>query len=88
LTSSALGVYPPGTIVKLANDEIAVVTHRGEKAHTPIVQCVFKSNKESLFLNPIERDCSKDEFAIKEIICDEQGKMKFDLHLLWGYTNS
>ena len=80
----SLGVYPPGTIVKLANDEIAVVTHRGEKAHTPIVQCVFKSNKESMFLNPIERDCSKDEFAIREIIGDEQEKMKFDLHLLWG----
>lgn len=80
----ALGVYPPGTVVKLVNDEIAVVIRRGEKAHTPVVRCVINANQECLFQNPVARDSSKEEFFIKEI-ADIKDKVKIDLQLLWGY---
>ncbi|UTH74418.1 HD-GYP domain-containing protein [Chromobacterium sp. IIBBL 290-4] len=32
-----LGVYPPGSFVRLYNNEVAVVTHRGDKANAPKV---------------------------------------------------
>lgn len=32
-----VGIYPPGTYVKLANGEVAVVVRRGGHAHTPVV---------------------------------------------------
>jgi HD-GYP domain-containing protein (c-di-GMP phosphodiesterase class II) len=39
-----LGIYPPGGFVKLANDEIGVVTHRGNKPSTPQVAALSKVN--------------------------------------------
>lgn len=80
-----LGVYPPGTFVRLANGELAVVTHRGEKAHTPIVHSITKSNNRDTFLRPIKRDCSKDEFSIVEIINAEEEKININPYQLWGY---
>jgi len=38
--ASVLGFYPPGTWVKLANGETAVVIQRGRRAHTPHVASV------------------------------------------------
>lgn len=80
-----LGVYPPGTFVKLANGETAVVTQRGAKAHTPIVYSIVKSNSKDMFLGPMKRDCSKDEFSIIEIINAEQEKIRINPYQLWGY---
>jgi HD-GYP domain-containing protein (c-di-GMP phosphodiesterase class II) len=85
LCVKSLGIYPPGTFVKLANGEIAVVTHRGEKAHAPIVHSVLKSNKNDRFTNPKKRDCSEDEYAIVETACDEQDKISINPDQLWGY---
>ena len=35
-----IGLYPPGTYVKLANGETSIVVKRGKKGHTPIVASV------------------------------------------------
>ncbi|UGA37053.1 hypothetical protein JOS77_23250 [Chromobacterium haemolyticum] len=37
-----LGVYPPGSFVKLASNEIGVVTHRSDKANAPRVAALRK----------------------------------------------
>jgi hypothetical protein len=37
-----LGIYPPGSFVKLSSDEIGVVTHRGNKPSTPQVAALSK----------------------------------------------
>jgi HD-GYP domain-containing protein (c-di-GMP phosphodiesterase class II) len=80
-----LGVYPPGTFVRLANGETAVVTSRGEKAHTPIVHSIVKSNRKDMFLGPMKRDSSKDDFSIVEIVSAKQEKLKINPYQLWGY---
>ena len=80
-----LGVYPPGTFVRLANNEIAVVTHRGEKAHAPIAHSIVKSNTKDMFLSPMKRDCSKAEFSITEIVNAEKEKIRINPYQLWGY---
>ncbi|MBF0316858.1 MAG: HAMP domain-containing protein [Nitrospirae bacterium] len=61
-----LGFYPPGSFVKLKNNEIAVVTQRAEKANAPIVHTVVKSNGVKP-LNPLRRDTGIDEFSVKAI---------------------
>lgn len=38
-----LGVHPPGTLVRLENNEIAVVTRRGESAATPRLRVVLNA---------------------------------------------
>lgn len=37
-----LGMYPPGTIVRLYNDEIAVVKQRGQEINKPVVYSVYE----------------------------------------------
>ncbi|MBI5057640.1 MAG: HD domain-containing protein [Nitrospirae bacterium] len=81
-----VGIYPPGTIVRLANGEIGVVTHRGEKAHLPVVHSVVKANG-NMFLSPVKRDCSKEEYAIKDVILKEQLKININPYQLWGYCD-
>jgi len=81
-----IGLYPPGTFVRLVNGEIAIVIRRGEKAHCPIVRSVIKPNGGPHPL-PLWRDCSKNEYAIKEAVYPDKIKVKLNKHLLWGYVD-
>ena len=77
-----MGVYPPGTFVKLANDEIAVVAYRGIKAHQPIVCSVIGPQGRRIPV-PVRRDCSDSAFAIKETLHREQVRIIIDPAALW-----
>lgn len=79
-----LGIYLPGTFVRLNNGEIAVVTHRGEKAHHPAVFGIMGPNGK-LLLAPLKRDCSKSEYKITEVIVPGKIDMKVNRYLIWGY---
>lgn len=50
-----VGLYPPGSLVKLANGEIGVVTKRGHSATQPMV-AVLLSKSGSLLSEPVQRD--------------------------------
>lgn len=59
----ALGIYPPGTFVRLASGEIAVVLRRGATANTPPVAVVLK--RDGLPPGePIPRDSAQPEWKI------------------------
>ncbi len=47
----SVGLYPPGTYVRLDNDEVAVVVRRSERANHPFVAIIGQSNGE-LLRNP------------------------------------
>jgi HD-GYP domain-containing protein (c-di-GMP phosphodiesterase class II) len=79
-----IGVYPPGSFVRLANNEIAVVTHRGQKTNVPIVHSLVRADG-TLFSTPQGRDCSQEEFAVKDLILSDQDKVDIDPNELWGY---
>jgi HD-GYP domain-containing protein (c-di-GMP phosphodiesterase class II) len=81
-----IGIYPPGSFVRLVNDEIAVVTQRGSKAHTPVVHSIVRANG-TLFLTPERRDCTHEEFAVKELIISDNDKLDINPHQLWGYSD-
>lgn len=44
----ALGLYPPGSCVKLANGELGIVVKRGEAAHLPEVHSLINSQGQPL----------------------------------------
>ncbi len=59
-----VGIYPPGSYVRLANDEVAVVARRGAKASTPQVLSIV--GRQGMPLGePALRDTQDAVFAIK-----------------------
>jgi HD-GYP domain-containing protein (c-di-GMP phosphodiesterase class II) len=80
-----LGVFPPGTFVKLKNGETAIVTQRGEKINFPIVHILVRGNGERL-ISPIKRDtATSEDFAVKEVITQEKARVEINRFQLWGY---
>ncbi len=79
-----LGIYPPGTLVRLKNKEIAIVTHQGEKAHTPIV-CSIRRASGIPFSSPVERNCTYDKHTIIEVITETASNIKVNRPQFLGY---
>lgn len=79
-----IGIFHPGSLVRLINGEIAVVTKRGKKIHHPVVQSVLREDGVPL-LKPIKRDCSKEDYSIVYSVAPQHVTMDIDKNLLWGY---
>lgn len=79
-----MGLFPPGSVVKLINGDIALVTHRGKTATQPIVQSII-GPRGAPFEKPIPRNTSHNAFTIKDLEADEDyRKIAFDLAVtLW-----
>lgn len=78
-----LGMYPPGTYVRLHNGEIGVVTRKGKQASTPVVHALI-GPRGALLSFPIQRDTAKELFAIREALHPEQADVRFSMQQLWG----
>ena len=77
----ALGIYPPGTFVRLARGEIAVVLRRGASANTPPVAVVLK--RDGLPPGePIPRDSAQPEWKIIVSVPQESVRAKQPLATL------
>lgn len=77
-----LGVFPPGTFVKLANNETAVVHRHGRAANLPLVASVT-SHAGNPFMKPLPRDTWHKDFAIKTLVTRDKVSMGYDLAMLW-----
>lgn len=78
-----LGIFPPGTYVKLANEEIAVVTKRsGKDTLTCMVSSICGPDLK-LFNIPVQRDTSEDGFGIKEFYAPTK-ELNIDPLVIWG----
>lgn len=67
----ALGVYPPGSFVRLANDEVAVVVKRGRRANTPLVMSIV--GRQGMPLGePAPRDTIERGFEVKGSVPSEE----------------
>jgi HD-GYP domain-containing protein (c-di-GMP phosphodiesterase class II) len=78
-----LGIYPTGTFVKLQNGEIGVVTGKGETTTTPHVHALIGPRGAPLSF-PIKRDTSKQLYAIREVLDEDQAAVRFSMQQLWG----
>lgn len=58
-----MGVFPPGSVVELANGERGVVVRRGEKINTPLV-AVYTDPFLRPLPTPVSRNTAQSEFAV------------------------
>ena len=78
-----LGIYPPGTLVRLNNGEIGVVSRKGEGATTPIVHALVGPSGVLLSI-PVRRDTANEPFTIKEALHADQANIRFSMQQVWG----
>ncbi|MBK4736189.1 HD-GYP domain-containing protein [Noviherbaspirillum pedocola] len=78
-----IGIYPPGSHVKLANGESAVVVRRGLQAHTPLV-CSLVNPDGMPLGEPVPRDTAQGKFAITAVIPKAKVMVSYDRAKLFG----
>lgn len=80
---NALTPYPPGCLVRLANAEVAVITHRPARHTGPTAQAIIGA-KGDFYHRACKRDCSLLEFSIR-VIEDVDVLPSMDFGLLWEF---
>lgn len=78
-----LGLYPPGTVVRLANGDVGVVTHPGEKANTPRVCALIGASGAALGV-PIKRDTANGKYAVQEMVNWAKLGPAVNMQAVWG----
>ncbi|GLQ98770.1 HD-GYP domain-containing protein [Dyella mobilis] len=78
-----LGIYPPGTGVRLRNGSVAVVTHRGRGGLTPQVSSI--TTHDGLRIGtPIRRRNDVGAHAISEVVDLDALDLSVSMEALWG----
>lgn len=78
-----LGEYPPGVLVRLANDEVAVVTGRRLRTKGPFVKSII-GPRGNRYSGTFERDTSIPEYSIRSL--EEPEIMpSMDFGLIWEF---
>jgi HD-GYP domain-containing protein (c-di-GMP phosphodiesterase class II) len=76
-----LGLSPPGTFVKLANGETAVVVRRGIRPAQPLVASVLNRNDEPI-AEPRLRDTAKTDFAVQSTLTATAVRVNLNVDLM------
>ena len=79
-----IGIYPPGSYVRLANGETAIVTARGEQAHTPTVYSLVNGAGMPMG-EPVLRDTKSSNYAVASIV--PRGKVMVSVNRARLYQN-
>ncbi len=82
---SAVGIYPPGSLVALAGGELAVVLRRTSVASQPLV-AVLKSSRGQLLDRPRRRLTSEASQAITGLVSRQELGFELDPAQLWDQT--
>lgn len=77
-----VGIYPPGSFVKLASGEVAVVFRAGESPKTPIAASVTNAAGVPT-MQPVRRDTSREIYAIVGTVAPDKVNVGYDLGKLW-----
>ncbi|MBL1277246.1 MAG: HD domain-containing protein [Ectothiorhodospiraceae bacterium] len=80
-----LGVFPPGSFVKLENGETAVVIKRPVQGMWPTVKSII-TPQGSPINQPLLRNCNDDRYRIKELYTPAK-LPPLNPSALWGYKN-
>jgi HD-GYP domain-containing protein (c-di-GMP phosphodiesterase class II) len=79
----AIGIYPPGDLVRLKNGEAAIVVQRAASGNTPPVAALLAANGKPLPGAP-RRDTAEPEFAITGPLTDRTGLPRVLPEQLYG----
>ena len=83
----AVGIYSPGTFVRLSTNEIAVVIKRGLNTTTPKV-AVLINRQGMATIEPMVRDTSQAEFRIVASVLHRDVKVNHNLERLLALTRN
>jgi HD-GYP domain-containing protein (c-di-GMP phosphodiesterase class II) len=78
------GIYPPGSFVKLASGETAVVTQRGASANSPVVVAITNKNGDPLS-QPSKRDTTQAGHAVIDSVDKDQVKVYVTAEMFYSY---
>ncbi len=79
----AVGIYTPGSFVRLATQEIAVVVRRGRNTTTPRVAVII--NRDGMpTVEPLVRDTVQREYAIVGSVAHRDVRVKLNVQRLLG----
>ena len=81
--TQALGIYPPGSAVRLSIGETAVVLRRGERASQPLVASLSGADRRPL-TPPVLRDMAQGDIRIKQALRVDQLRLTPDHGRLWA----
>ena len=82
-----MGLYPPGSFVKLANGDTAVVVRKGETAAAPQVHSLISADG-WVFPDSKLRDTAKSEFRITASVPRGDVMLSLDRAKLFGYATA
>lgn len=77
----AVGLYPPGCLVRLANQEIAVVLRRGRRANAPVVAAIINPAG-AVLASPALRSTHLPAHAVMGGIAPHEAKVRLNLQRL------
>lgn len=80
-----MGIFPPGTLVRLANREIAAVTRRSDQKGNIRHVVSFLDHRSNVMDRPTDRNISVSAFAIRGVAQVELNWPQIDWPRLWGY---
>ncbi|WP_051710899.1 HD-GYP domain-containing protein [Andreprevotia chitinilytica] len=78
-----LGLYPPGTGVELASNEIGIVKRPGAHELTPIIQPLFDAEWRPL-RNVAERDPAEEQYSILSVLDNDRLTGRVNPAQVWG----
>ncbi|WP_372964851.1 HD-GYP domain-containing protein [Marinobacter sp.] len=82
---AVLSSYPPGVLVRLANNEVGVVTKRASGPRGPIVKAIIDA-QDNHYNGVFERDTNNPEYAIAQL--EEPEIMpSMDFSLIWEFRD-
>lgn len=79
-----VGIYMPGTFIKLESGEIALVVQRGPTANTPKALALSRDDGMP-YGEGIRRDTARPEYAVRGVVAKDKVPQRLDLPRLWGY---
>ena len=79
-----MGIFPPGTFVKLRNGETAIVLRRGPTPDSPMVHSVMDREAQPLSV-PLARDTAQPEFKVVAALPRGQVQLRLNRQMLFGH---
>ncbi|HSI51927.1 MAG TPA: HD domain-containing phosphohydrolase [Ideonella sp.] len=79
----AFGVFPPGSLVKLASGEMGLVVRNGERAHWPLVVALTNANGAPRGV-PVTRDSAQADHAVVALLSAQAMPMRLTDEMVAG----
>ncbi len=80
-----LGIYPPGSIVRLRDGEVGMVVNRGKKNDELPLVASFIGSRGAVFEKPILRNTLVKGYQIRDKF-EIEGRLPFSLLEIWNAT--